>query len=51
MKAKFYNADTEMIEEIDTDNLENDSGDEWNSGMLRGYILDVCPRAKNIEIL
>jgi hypothetical protein len=51
MKAKFFNPEYEINEEIDTDNLLNDSGDEWTEDLLKQYILDVCPRARNIEII
>jgi hypothetical protein len=50
MKAKFFNSEIGEIETIDTENLINDSGDDWNKEMLISYIKDVCPMAKKIEV-
>lgn len=51
MKIKFYNPEYEMYEEIDTEELENDSGEDWSKELLIGYIKAACPRAKDLEIL
>jgi hypothetical protein len=50
MEAKFYNPEIEDFETIDTDNLVNDSGENWTEKMLVNYIHDVCPAAKSIGI-
>lgn len=49
MKAKYKNG--KKYEEVDTDMLENDSDEEWSEELLRWYILDICPKAKNIIII
>lgn len=51
MKAKFFNTEYEIYEEVDTDNLMNDSNSEWTEQMLVNYINDVCPNNHSIEII
>ncbi|MCP4650378.1 MAG: hypothetical protein GY853_09915 [PVC group bacterium] len=53
MKVKFERfLNNEWIaEECDTDNLENDSGDEWTEDMLINYLKDteINGRIRKIE--
>ena len=51
MKAKFYNPELEDFETVDTENLENDSGQDWTEEMLINYINDICPQNSELEII
>lgn len=36
------------IETLDTDNLDNDSGDPWSLEMIKKYLADIDPAIKNV---
>ena len=39
----------QIIERIDTNMLDNDSEEEWNLKLVKQYLTDVEPNAKNIK--
>ena len=54
MQAKYqiYNENSEIENcEIDTNNLDNDSGCEWTEKMLRDYLLECDSSTKNFETI
>jgi hypothetical protein len=51
MNAKFFNPEIMDYEIVDTDNLENDSREEWTEKQLLDYIYDICPEARDVNII
>ena len=39
----------QIIETIDTNMLDNDSGEKWSLKLVKQYLTDVEPNAKNIK--